>query len=287
MLPCSAQCPRRSLVTTSGPMPGRRKLRPSSVSSRDSMLTSSDSDSASAAASSARACAGAGAGRGRSSSARPRSRIGLHRADGARKQAVLGLLAALLLALGHQRAGLALGRLAPRRCSSSRTWARSARLLNAPVHSSPRSAKLTTRPQPTTRWSSTRTSTSASADLQRLGEVLVGPRRLGHARRMVVRQDHRRCIARQGALDHLTRVHAGLADGAGEQRVQADQPVLVVEEQHGKHLVLQPAQVQLQVILDHLRRIEHRRVGQPLGQRRGGPSRPPPPARPAWPGPGP
>jgi hypothetical protein len=85
-----------------------------------------------------------------------------------------------------------------------------------------------------------------------------------------VRQDHRRRIAGQGALDHLTRVHAGLADGAGEQRVQADQPVLVVEKQHGKHLVLQPAQVQLQVILDHLRRIEHRRVGQPLGQRPAG-----------------
>ena len=72
--------------------------------------------------------------------------------------------------------------------------------------------------------------------------------------RMVVRQDHRAGIAGQRALDHLARVDARLAQRAGEQRVQADQPVLAVEEQHRKHGDQHEAEL---VDRGHLRRFTH------------------------------
>jgi hypothetical protein len=47
---------------------------------------------------------------------------------------------------------------------------------------------------------------------------------------MVVRQNHRRGIARQSFLDHLARVHRGLRDGATEHLLQRDDAVLRIKD---------------------------------------------------------
>lgn len=54
--------------------------------------------------------------------------------------------------------------------------------------------------------------------LERAGQLAVGLARLGDPRRMVVGEDQRRGVVRQGALDHLAGVDAGAVDGAAEQR---------------------------------------------------------------------
>ena len=94
--------------------------------------------------------------------------------------------------------------------------------------------------------------------LQRLGQELVGARRLGGARRMVVRQDHRRGAELERALDDLARIDARLRQRAAEHLLEAQQPALRVEEEDGEDLVLAAAELQLQVLLDLGRRIEER-----------------------------
>lgn len=101
---------------------------------------------------------------------------------------------------------------------------------------------------------------------ERLGQQLVGTRRFGQTRRMVVREDHGAGVARQRGLDDLARVDAGLRQGAAEQRVHLDESMLCVEEQHGKDLVRQPGQVQLQVGPDAVGMVEDRPLAQRAGQ---------------------
>ena len=74
-------------------------------------------------------------------------------------------------------------------------------------------------------------STSASACLQRLRQQLVGAAGLGDAGRVVVREDHRRGVARERRLDDLARVDARLRERAAEELLARDQPVLAVEEE--------------------------------------------------------
>ena len=80
--------------------------------------------------------------------------------------------------------------------------------------------------------------------LQRLGQELIGTAGLGHARRMVVRKDHRRGIARERGLDDFARINAGLRERAAEEFVGGEQPVLAVEEQADEHFVWSRGQEQ-------------------------------------------
>src|SRR5437763_1153545 len=70
---------------------------------------------------------------------------------------------------------------------------------------------------------------------------------------MVVREDDRRCILRQCDLDDLTRVDAGLRDGAAEELDVFDQPVLRIQQQSYKELMLQLAELGPQEVADHAR----------------------------------
>ncbi len=101
---------------------------------------------------------------------------------------------------------------------------------------------------------------------QPLGQLTVGLARLGHARRVVVGEDHRRRVLRQGTLDHLPRVDAGAIDGAVEQHFEGQDPVLGVEKQAAEQLVRFVAQARLEVIAYRLRRFQCRIAAQPFGQ---------------------
>jgi hypothetical protein len=139
----------------------------------------------------------------------------------------------------------------PARCSASRR-ARSARLAAAPCQSLPKRrprscsecaftavpARPSTPPGPgRPPGGRARARRPGQRALQRLREVLVGARRLGQPRRVVVRQDHRAGVQRQRAAHHLARVDAGLRQRAAEHLLQLQQPVLLVEEQHREHLL--------------------------------------------------
>jgi hypothetical protein len=77
-------------------------------------------------------------------------------------------------------------------------------------------------------------------------------------RRVVVREDDGARTELERALDDLARIDAGLRERAAEHRLEREQAVLRVEEQHGEHLVPRWPELQAQVVLDALRRIEHR-----------------------------
>src|SRR5690349_5047219 len=66
---------------------------------------------------------------------------------------------------------------------------------------------------------------------QALGQRAVGGARLRHARRMVVREDHRSGVGLQRRPDDLARIHRRAVDGADTQRFHFDDAVLVVEPQ--------------------------------------------------------
>lgn len=69
----------------------------------------------------------------------------------------------------------------------------------------------------------------------------------------------------QRAQHDLARVDAGLGEGAAEQLLEHDQPVLRIEEQHREHLVRPRADVQLHVLLHGLGRVEHGALRELLG----------------------
>ena len=75
-----------------------------------------------------------------------------------------------------------------------------------------------------------------------------------------------RPVVVQGAQHHLARVHAGLRERAAKQFLQRQQTVLRIEKQHRKHLVPLGGQMQLQVVLDGIGRVEHLALAQLLGQ---------------------
>ena len=70
----------------------------------------------------------------------------------------------------------------------------------------PRSAKLTTSPSPTTKWSMRRTSTSASASASRLVMDAVGGTGLGYAGRMSMRHHERGGVVPERAAHHHARM---------------------------------------------------------------------------------
>ena len=101
---------------------------------------------------------------------------------------------------------------------------------------------------------------------QGLREGFVCPAGLHAAAGVVVRQHHTGGLVVQGAQHHLARVHAGLRERAAKQLFHAQQAVLRIEKQHGKHLVPLGGQVQLQVVLDGIGRVKHLAFTQLLGQ---------------------
>ena len=82
-----------------------------------------------------------------------------------------------------------------------------------------------------------------------------------------MREDHRAGAQLERALDHLARVDAGLRERAAKHLLELQQVVLRVEEHHGEHLVVQVGELHAQVVLDPLRRVEHRPVRELLQQR--------------------
>src|SRR6056297_2014546 len=71
------------------------------------------------------------------------------------------------------------------------------------------------------------------------GDHFVGLAGLGDAGGVIMRQDQRGGILRQGALDDLARVDAGAVDGAAEQFLEKNHAVAVVQVQAAEHLVRQ------------------------------------------------
>ena len=135
------------------------------------------------------------------------------------------------------------------------------------AHSKPRSANETTAPWPTTRWSSTRTSTSASA----LFKVWV---RYSSAREGSAAPDGwlwaritAAACSVERALDDLARVDAGLRQGAAEHFLEDDEAALRIEKENREHLVAARAELQGEIVLHLARRIEDRPDRQLAGHR--------------------
>ena len=291
---CSAQTPRRSLRTTSGPMPGRRNDSASSVSSSDSTSNSSEIDSTQhrglVALALARDRAG---GRGRAGAGARVLAQRHDRADGAREQVAL----ARARAARRARARAARCAVAPRggALAAARRGSAPARRAAGPARArrgfTAGPARRTTRPAPwpTTRWSSTRTSTSASA----LFSVCVrnSSARDGSAapEGWLWARITAAALRCERALDDLARVDAGLRQRAAEHLLEREQAVCASRNSTANTSCGRAAELQLQVVLD-LRRASRTpaRCLQLARPASGAPARAPPPARRAWPGrPGP
>ncbi len=93
--------------------------------------------------------------------------------------------------------------------------------------------------------------------LQTLGQRPVGRARLGVSRGVVVAQDQRRRVVRQGALDHLARMNAGGVDRAAKQDLECQDPMPGIEEQTRKHLVGLMPQHGLEVVAHLDRALEY------------------------------
>ena len=63
---------------------------------------------------------------------------------------------------------------------------------------------------------------------QAVGDQFVGLAGFRDARGMIVREDHRRCIAAQRLLDDLAGMDARAIDRAAEQLNEGDEPVAIV-----------------------------------------------------------
>src|SRR5690606_30978910 len=78
--------------------------------------------------------------------------------------------------------------------------------------------------------------------LQARGHGAVGGAGLGAAAGVVVADDHRRGVARQGAAHHFARMHLGAVDGAAEQLLEGERAMAGIQEQRGEDLAGMPAQ---------------------------------------------
>jgi hypothetical protein len=85
-----------------------------------------------------------------------------------------------------------------------------------------------------------------------------------------VRQHHCRGVVVQRAGGHFARVDAGLCQGAAKELLHRDHPLAGVHEEYREDLVRPMSQVELQVLLHGLRRVEDRSLFQALGQRAAG-----------------
>jgi hypothetical protein len=86
------------------------------------------------------------------------------------------------------------------------------------------------------KWSSRRTSTSASA-AQAGGDGLVAAAGFGIAAGMVVADDHRRCVVGQRAPRDFARIDLRAIHRAAEQFLEGQRAVAGVEEQRGEDLL--------------------------------------------------
>jgi hypothetical protein len=83
--------------------------------------------------------------------------------------------------------------------------------------------------------------------LQAFGHRQVIGRGLHHPRPVAVRQDHRRGVVQQRALEHFARIDARLRQGPAKQVREGQQHVPRIEEQDHEALVRLPREVQLEV----------------------------------------
>ncbi|MNQ67061.1 hypothetical protein D3C85_815670 [compost metagenome] len=83
---------------------------------------------------------------------------------------------------------------------------------------------------------------------------------------MVVTEDQCRCVVGQGALDHLSRMNAGVVDGAAEQRLERQYLMPGIEKQATKHLVWLVAQHRFQILANRVRTLQCRLMARTLGQ---------------------
>lgn len=97
----------------------------------------------------------------------------------------------------------------------------------------------------------------AEAGLETLGDTPVGMTGLGHPRGVVVGKDDRCGPVLQGAHGYLPGIDGGAVEGAQEQVLAAQEPVLAVEEQTGEDLAAAGAQVVLQEALRVSRAAHH------------------------------
>jgi len=89
--------------------------------------------------------------------------------------------------------------------------------------------------------------------LQRSGQQVVGPRGLRTAAGMVVIQDRCAGILCQSALDHFTRIDRRLGQGAPEQLLRFDEPVLRIEPKDAEDFMFDAADTQTQIVADRIR----------------------------------
>src|SRR6266699_2539170 len=83
---------------------------------------------------------------------------------------------------------------------------------------------------------------------QRSREDLVGVARLGDARRMVVREDHRGGIVLERAFHDLARIDARLRQSAAQKLFRRDYAVLRVEKHYHEHFLLASREREAQII---------------------------------------
>src|SRR5438105_9614611 len=79
-------------------------------------------------------------------------------------------------------------------------------------------------------------------------DVAIGLARFGHARWMVVREDHGSGVVGQTTPHDFARIHAGAIDRAAEQFLEGDYAMALVEKQAGEHLVRMRADARAQVV---------------------------------------
>lgn len=116
----------------------------------------------------------------------------------------------------------------------------------------PSSAKDTVCSPPTTMWSSTRTSTSASASFKRC--VICRSAALGSG--CPDGHDQSTRVVRQHLFDNFARMNRRTVDGSPEHLAVGDQLMLVIQHQDGEDFVFVASQLETKVVFDCCRRNE-------------------------------
>jgi hypothetical protein len=79
-------------------------------------------------------------------------------------------------------------------------------------------------------------------------------------------KDARRCVPLEGFLHDLSRMNARTVYGSAKEFLQFDDPMSVIQVNHTKHLMLQRAKPQRQIVVSRLRRRQRRAATQPARQ---------------------
>ena len=85
-------------------------------------------------------------------------------------------------------------------------------------------------------------------------------RRLGMARRMVVRENYSGGVVLQCRLHDLARMHGGAGGRTSEQLEVLDQAIVSIQQDHREDLVLSRAELRSKERLDDFRSLQHLRA---------------------------